>query len=131
MRPSLIAGLTLSLSVSLVPMPQLASAQAVAGGACKPVSQRKTEVGCWILAHDALETLSQGQVFWYLDTFPTRAQADAAKTAHGSVLESLGKIWLSTIEGADWKSSAGERVARIGPLLVKGGEKYSAQYMEA
>ena len=49
----------------------------------------------------------------------------------GTVLESLGKIWLLTIADAGWHPSGGERVAEIGPLPVAAGEKYSAQYMEA
>lgn len=123
--------LVAELCASLMLMPMLALAQPVPGGACKPLSERKSEVGCWILAHDALGALPQPQMFWYLDVFPTRAVAEAAKSARGTVLQSLGRIWLLTIEEASWRSSAGERIARIGPLPIKAGEKYSAQYMEA
>jgi len=47
------------------------------------------------------------------------------------VVESLGKIWLLTIEKAQWQSPTGKRIAEIGPLPVVDGEEYSAQYMEA
>lgn len=98
---------------------------------CKPVSERTGEVGCWIVAREPLGPLSQSAVFWHLDTYPGRAAAEAAKTPRGTVVEALGKTWLFTIEAAGWRPSGGERVAEIGPLLVKTGERYSAHYMEA
>jgi quercetin dioxygenase-like cupin family protein len=100
-------------------------------GVCKPVSQRTSEVGCWILAHEAVGQLTRSEVFWHLDTFPSRAAAEAAKGPHGAVVESLGKVWLLTIEEASWRAAGGERVAEIGPLPVTAGWNYSAQYMEA
>jgi quercetin dioxygenase-like cupin family protein len=107
------------------------SAQPVAGPVCKPVSERTGEVGCWILAHPPIGQLTQPQTFWHLDLYPTRADADAAKGPHGTVVESFGKVWLLTIEQAGWRPTGGERVAEIGPLPITAGEKYSAQYMEA
>jgi quercetin dioxygenase-like cupin family protein len=108
-----------------------ASAQPVAGGGCRPVSQRTGEVGCWIIAHESIGQLTQSKFFWHLDVYPTRAAAEAAKGPHGTVVESLGKTWLLSIEDAGWRPVGGERVAEIGPLPVNAGEKYSAQYMEA
>jgi quercetin dioxygenase-like cupin family protein len=121
-------GLALAFALTLT---HAASAQPVAGGACKPVSQRTGEVGCWIIAHESIGQLKQEQVFWHLDVFPTKASAEAAKGVHGIVVESLGKVWLLSIEDAGWRPTGGERVAKIGPLLIKAGENYSAQYMEA
>jgi quercetin dioxygenase-like cupin family protein len=103
----------------------------VAGGVCKPVSERTDEVGCWILAHEPVGQLKGSQTFWHLDVYPTRAAADAVKGQHGSVVESLAKVWLLSIEDAGWRPSGGERVAEIAPLPVNAGEEYSAQYMEA
>jgi quercetin dioxygenase-like cupin family protein len=109
----------------------LASAQGVAGGICKPVSERTGEVGCWILADESVGPIAQSQVFWQLDTYPTREAAEAAKGPHSTVVQSLGRVWLISIEKAGWRPSGGERVAEIGPLPVKAGENYMAQYMEA
>jgi quercetin dioxygenase-like cupin family protein len=53
------------------------------------------------------------------------------KGPHGTVVESLGKVWLLTIENKGWRPSGGEHVAEIGPLPINAGEQYSAQYMEA
>jgi hypothetical protein len=119
------------LAAIILAVPRTVVAQAVPGGTCRPVSERTAEVGCWIVAHDPVGKLPESDAFWYLDRYPTRARADAAKEAHSTVVESLGSIWLFTIEGPNWPSSSGDRVARIGPLPVSSGHAYLAQYMEA
>ena len=98
---------------------------------CRPVSERTSEVGCWITANAVLGRLPQRPIFWHLDTYPTRAEAEAAKGPRGAVVESLGKVWLLSIDVAGWRPSGGTRVAEIGPLPVSADAKYSAQYMEA
>ena len=101
-------------------------------GACKPVSERTTEVGCWIVGDQPLGRFEHAQVFWHLDVYPTRLAADKAKGARGTVIEALGQVWLLTIEEAGWRpASKGQRVAEIGPLPVTAGEQYSALFMES
>jgi hypothetical protein len=107
-------------------------AQSLSLGSCKPVSERTTEVGCWILGDQPVGRVEQAQVFWYLDVYPTRSEADKAKGPRGTVVESLGKVWLLTIEKAAWRPVLkGERVAEVGPLRVTAGEQYSAVFMES
>ncbi len=101
------------------------------GDPCKPVSQRTQEVGCWILADDAIGQLSGPKVFWFLDAYATRAAAQADKGPQGIVVESMGKIWLMTIEQENWKSAHGTRIGAVGPIPIIAGERYSAQLMEA
>ena len=115
----------------VVALATLGQAPAQDGVSCRPVSQRTGEVGCWIIAHVPQGQLSQPAVFWHLDTYATRTEAEAAKGPRGTVVEALGKIWLFTIGEAGWRPSAGVRVAEIGPLHVKSGEQYTARYMEA
>jgi quercetin dioxygenase-like cupin family protein len=98
---------------------------------CRPVSQRTGELGCWITANAQMGQLPQVPIYWHLDTYPTWAEAEAAKGSRGTVAESLGKIWLLTIDVAGWRPSGGSRIAEIGPLPVSADAKYSAQYMEA
>jgi quercetin dioxygenase-like cupin family protein len=98
---------------------------------CRPVAERTGELGCWITANTAVGQLPQQPIFWHLDTYATRAQADTAKGPRGTVVESLGKVWLLTIDVAGWRAPGGARVAEIGPLPVSSSAKYSAQYMEA
>jgi quercetin dioxygenase-like cupin family protein len=97
---------------------------------CLPVSERTGDSGCWIMAREPLGQLSRAAVFWHLDTYPTRAAAEAAKVRRSTVVEALGNIWLFTIGDAGWRPSGGTRVAEIGPLAVKPDEGYTAQYME-
>lgn len=109
----------------------LAASQQSVAQMCTPVSQRTGELGCWITAHAEVGQLPEQPIFWHLDTYTTRAEADAARGPRGTVVESLGKIWLFTIDVAGWRPSGGARVAEVGPLPVTADAKYSAQYMEA
>lgn len=98
---------------------------------CLPVSERAgRDAGCWLIASEPLGILSASAVYWHLDTYATRAAAEAAKGPRGAVIEALGKIWLFTIADAGWRPSGGARIAAIGPLQVKPGEKYTALYAE-
>ena len=109
----------------------LASSHETLAQICRPVSERTGELGCWITANAALGRLPQQPIYWHLDTYPARAEAEAAKGPRGAVVESFGKVWLLTIDVAGWRPSSGTRVAEIGPLPVSANAKYSAQYMEA
>jgi quercetin dioxygenase-like cupin family protein len=120
----------LACSFAMLVVSNPASGQPIAGGACNPASERTREIGCWIIAHEPLGELTASQAFWHLDTYSTSAAAQAAKGRRGTVVESLGKVWLLTIEKAGWHPAGGERVAEIGPIPIRAGKQYSAQYME-
>jgi quercetin dioxygenase-like cupin family protein len=107
-----------------------AAAQAIHGGVCRPVSERDQEIGCWILSNDSIGVLTEKQVFWHLDSFESQQAAEAAKGRRSTVLQALGKIWLLTIEGEDWRPSGGQHISTIGPLTITPGA-YATQYMEA
>ena len=98
---------------------------------CRPISERTGEIGCWIVIDAGLGQLPRAPIFWHLDSYPTRPEAEAARGPRGTVVESLGRVWLFTIEVAGWRPRNGQRVAEIGPLPVRDGLDYSAQYMEA
>jgi quercetin dioxygenase-like cupin family protein len=107
------------------------SVLAQTGGTCVPVSERGTrELGCFITARELLADLPQVPLFWHLDIYSTRAAADAARGPRGTVVESLGKVWLFTIAEAGWRSMGGERVTEIGPLPLVTADQYAAVYME-
>jgi quercetin dioxygenase-like cupin family protein len=101
------------------------------GRRCKPVAERMGELGCWILLDQPLGRLGKSEMFWHLDAYSARADADRARGARRAVVESLGKIWLLSIEDEGWRPNGGERIAEIGPLPISATEAYSAQYMEA
>jgi quercetin dioxygenase-like cupin family protein len=98
---------------------------------CRPVAERTSEVGCWIIANQPTGQLAKSETFWHLDVYPTEGEAEAAKAVGSAVVKSLGKTWLLTIADEGWRPSGGERVAEIGPLPITAGQSYSAQYMEA
>ena len=98
---------------------------------CLPVSERSSEVGCWILTSESVGQLPPHPVFWHLDKFSTKALAEKAKEPRGTVLQALGKVWLLTIAEAGWRPNGGEHVAEIGRLPANLDTKYVAQYMEA
>ena len=72
-RRALLIGI-LFLCSRLLPCNQLlAQGVAVPGDRCKPMSERTQEIGCWILADDSVGQLTKPQMFWHLDTYPTRS----------------------------------------------------------
>lgn len=99
---------------------------------CPPVDQRTDEAGpaCFTGKQD-LGQLPSTPVYWHLVTFQTRAVAEAAKGPTGTVVESLGKIWLFTVAGSDWHSTGGDFIAKVGPIPVSPDVHYEAVYMQS
>ena len=81
---------------------------------CEPVAQRgEREFGCFVTAREELGSLPRDStLYWHLDRFDTRAAAEQARGARGTVVESLGRIWLFTIAAKAWRPPAGIRVQR-------------------
>jgi quercetin dioxygenase-like cupin family protein len=104
----------------------------VPGGCDVPASKRTSDTGCYLIATDSLAALPATEVFWHLYTYRTVSAAEAARAASaGTVVESLGKVWLFMIADSKWRPPAGERVAVIGPLPVVAAKRYTARYMQA
>ena len=104
----------------------------VPGGCDVPVTARSSEVGCYLTATETLGTLPPDDLFWHLYEYPTSSAAHSAKPqSFGTVVESLGKVWLYAIAAEEWRPGSGQRVAVIGPLRVKPAAQYTARYMEA
>jgi quercetin dioxygenase-like cupin family protein len=101
-------------------------------GTCIPVAERNGRAfGCFITARQDLGRVPRTpELFWHLDTYPTRAAATGAATARSTVVESLGHIWLFTIAPATWRPRGGTRVSRIGPLPLVAADSLAAVYME-
>jgi len=127
----------LALLLSAMPL-SLVMAQTQGFGICKPVTQRTSEIGCWILIDHPVGRISEADVYWHLDSYSDSAAARRALGEAGGggarsvVVQSLGKSWLMTIEAAGWRPGRpGVHVADIGPLHVTPGKEYSATFMEA
>ena len=115
--------LTLLVSALATLFPSLALAQI-----CRPISERTAELGCWIIVDEPLGRLPDTPMYWHLNAYPSRAQAEATKGKRGTVIDSLGKFWVFTIDAGGWRPPSGERVAEIGPLPLRTDLEYSAQY---
>ena len=119
-----VGGLVLSLETAV---PVSAQTQG-----CEPIAARAgREFGCFITAREELGKLpGNPALYWHLDSYLSRAAAESAKGPRGTVVESIGKIWLFTIAPAGWRPKSGERVAEIGPLPLVEADQYAAVYME-
>ncbi len=97
-----------------------------------PVAERAGRpYGCFILSSTPVGALDATQAVWHVETFPTLDAATKAKTPRGVVTQSFDKVWLLTIAPAGFRSPGGTHVAAIGPIPVKAGTSYTAQFMEA
>jgi quercetin dioxygenase-like cupin family protein len=127
---SFVGGALAALCLLSIATPKALAQKAF--GVCRPLSERKTELGCWMIADTKVGRFGQAETYWHLDRYSSRAAADRAKGPRSTVIESFGKVWLLSIEPRDWKPSvAGEHAASIGPLRVTPGKEYSALFMEA
>jgi quercetin dioxygenase-like cupin family protein len=121
-----------AVSLLLLTLPTALVAQAQSFGVCKPVAERQSDIGCWILTDKSVGRAKGSEVYWHLDTYRDSVQAERASGGHGVVVRALGKTWLMTIARArPAVSHSGTHVASIGPLHVKPGTEYSALFMEA
>src|SRR5215208_1577241 len=58
----------------------LATCEGALAQVCKPVAERNSELGCWIIAAEPVGNLSKSEAFWHLDVYLTSAAAKLAKT---------------------------------------------------
>ncbi|CAE6903454.1 hypothetical protein R69749_08280 [Paraburkholderia domus] len=68
------------------------------------------------LAEKKLTELPPGQLFWRIESFPTREKAQSAAGTWALVAESAGKAWLFTLGPAGGSSAGGTKVAEVGPI---------------
>jgi hypothetical protein len=83
------------------------------------------------LAEKKITELPRGPLYWRLENFPTRAQAEAAAGPAALVAESGGKIWLFTLGPTGGSSPDGSKVAEVGPLPKVVAKEYLLRVNEA
>jgi len=83
------------------------------------------------LAEKTITELPTGPLYWRLENFPTRAQAEAAAGPAGLVAESGGKVWLVTLGPSGGSSASGVKVAEVGPLPKVVAKQYLLRINEA
>jgi hypothetical protein len=83
------------------------------------------------LAEKKVTELPPGELFWHINTFGTKEQAQAAAGSLGLVAEYDGKVWLFTLGGADEEAKGGTKVAEIGPIPRITAQEYLLRVNEA
>jgi quercetin dioxygenase-like cupin family protein len=107
------------------------AAVGVPGGCALPAAEHTGDVGCYLTAVEPLTADAGYPIYWYLHTFPSRTAAENARPVRGTIVESLGKVWLFTMAQDSWRPPSGEFVARVGPIPLTRGKAYTVRYMEA
>jgi quercetin dioxygenase-like cupin family protein len=97
-RKTLIA----TLAIGLI-LPAAAAAQQPSI-VSKPVAEKK------------VAELPKGPLFWRVEKFAGKAEAQASSGPHGLVVEAFGNAWLFTLGAKGQASPGGQKVADIGPL---------------
>jgi quercetin dioxygenase-like cupin family protein len=87
----------------------------------------RPEFGCFRIGIAKNLEFSDPTIYWHLQTYPSFAAANAAKSSSGIVVEEDGRVWLSEFGSKDLVSQGGHRVAVIGPLNLVAGKKYDAE----
>src|SRR4051812_7028303 len=70
----------------------------------KPVAEKK------------VAELPKGPLFWRVEKFPGKAEAQAGSGSHGLVVEAFDNVWLFTLGQQGQASPGAHKVADIGPL---------------
>lgn len=83
------------------------------------------------LAEKKVPQLPGGPLFWRLENFATRAQAQAAAGPMGLVAEAGGKVWLFTLGPSGGSSAGGTKVLEVGPIAPVAAPEYLLRINEA
>jgi quercetin dioxygenase-like cupin family protein len=83
------------------------------------------------LVEKMVTELPSGDLFWRIDNFDTKEQAQQAADPMGLVAEAKGKVWLFTLGPAGEASKGGKKVAEIGPLPQISATQYLLRVNEA
>jgi hypothetical protein len=83
------------------------------------------------LAEKKVADLPPGQLFWRIESFTAREQAQTAAGTWALVAESAGKVWLFTLGPAGGASAGGAKVAEVGPIPRIAAPEYLLRINEA
>ena len=83
------------------------------------------------LAEKRLTELPSGDLFWRIDNFDSKEQAQQAAGPMGLVAEYDGKVWLFTLGRAGEASKDGRKITEIGPVPRISANEYLLRINEA
>lgn len=91
---------------------------------------QSTRPGAGQAASIDLAGLLKAPLYWHLDTFSSRDEAQAAMAERSAIVEAFDEVWLFTIAESDWRASGGTRVARLGPLELRPGGSSTVSFLQ-
>jgi hypothetical protein len=83
------------------------------------------------LAERKVASLPTGELFWRIETYPSKEAAQAAAGTWSLVAEAAGKVWLFTLGSAGGSSSGGTKVSEVGPIARVVAPQYLLRINEA
>ena len=104
-------------------------ASALAGLPATAEAQQKLVVKS--LAEKKVTELPAGSLIWRIESFPTRAQAEAAAGPWSLAAESAGKVWLFTLGSDGGSAAGGTKVGEVGPIPRISASEYLLRINEA
>jgi mannose-6-phosphate isomerase-like protein (cupin superfamily) len=117
--------------ISTVTLLLLPGAGAQMPGRCElPISERKRDIGCYVLESRSLGLLPDIQLFWHLYVLPSRAEASTVNAPRPTIVEAFGKTWLFSIAPREWQAPTGRRISIVGPLPHSTAKGYTARFLE-
>ena len=98
------------------------------GVSCDDVSpgEKRPDFGCFNVASEKGLQFPKRQVYWHIQTFESRAAAEAAKSATGIVVEEDDRVWLSEFGSRQLIVKGGQSVATVGPLQLPPAKSFTA-----
>lgn len=76
------------------------------------------------VAEKRLKQLPAGPLYWRVEEFPSRGQAEAAAGPTALVAEAAERVWLFTLGAQGGAASGGRKVAEIGPVPRPNAPEY-------
>jgi hypothetical protein len=83
------------------------------------------------LAERKVADLPSGELFWRIESYPSKEAAQAAAGTWSLVAEAAGKVWLFTLGSAGGSSPGGTKVAEVGPVARVSARQYLLRINEA
>jgi len=91
-----------------------------------PQGEKRPEFGCFNVGTVTGLHFGQGSVYWHLRAFPSRKDAEAARSTTGIVVEEDGRVWLSEFRPTNTALRGGVSIAVVGPLPLPSARSYAA-----
>ncbi len=95
-----------------------------------PVAQQAPSIIAKPIAEKKVTQLPSGPLFWHIENFETRGQAEGAAGLHSLVAEAVGKVWLFTLGPQGQLTAGASKVAEIGPMPEVKASEYLLRVLE-